>query len=242
MKVSLNPVQRWVWRNPLRRGLRLLQFAEVEADGGRDLARASELTSDPRLRQLYIRHALDEQHHAELFRRRALEVLRANAGSRGAGWQPEWLTPGERGLDDVRVERDRDGPLLAFLHLSERSAARQFAVYRNAVGDDAETRKVFRRILRDEAFHMDYTRHELGRVAPTKQGWLLWRARLGRLWKGYLRLAAGLGNMIGSVVLTVQYLVLLPPFAWIARRAARREPQGWTMIDPAAPCDLTRQY
>lgn len=242
MGMPLNPIQWLVWRNPLRRGLRLLQFAEIEADGGRDLARASELTSDARLRQLYIRHALDERRHAEIFRSRAIELLRANPSGRSAGWQPEWLTPGERGLDDVRVERDRDGPLLAFLHLSERAAARQFAVYSRAVGDDGETREVFQRILKDEAFHMNYTRLELGRVAPAKQGWLLWRARLGRLWKGYLRLAAALGNLIGSVVLTIQYFVLLPLFAWVAKRAAQREPQGWTLRDADAPYDLTRQY
>ena len=57
----LNPIQRWVWRDPVRRGHRLLRFAEVEADGGRDLARAAEITPDPQLRRLYHRHAPDEQ-------------------------------------------------------------------------------------------------------------------------------------------------------------------------------------
>ena len=79
----LNPVQRWVWRDPVRRGHRLLRFAEVEADGGRDLARAAELTADPRLRTLYLRHARDEQHHADLFRRRGSELLRAHCGEAG---------------------------------------------------------------------------------------------------------------------------------------------------------------
>jgi hypothetical protein len=66
---------------------------------------------------------------------------------------------------------------------------------------------------------MNYTRHELARVAPQKQGWLLWKARLGRLWKGYLRFAVALGNVIGGVLLTLQYFVLIPPFAWAAKRA-----------------------
>lgn len=242
MKVPLNPIQRWAWRNPLRRGIRLLRFAEVEADGGRDLARAAELTDDARLRRLYLRHALDEQQHAEIFRRRGIDLMRANAALRDASWQPEWLVPGERGLDDVRVERNRDAALLAFLHLSERAAARQFAVYSQAVGGDADTREVFQRILKDETFHMNYTRQELGRVAPAKQGWLLWRARLGRLWKVYLRFAAGLANLIGLVLLMIQYFVLLPPFAWVAKRAERHEPQGWATIAPDARRDLTRQY
>jgi len=228
----LNPVQRWVWRDPVRRGHRLLRFAEVEADGGRDLARAAELTTDSRLRTLYLRHARDEQLHAELFRTRGAALLRAHSGQ--AGWEPDWLAPGERGLDDVTVERDRDAPLLAFLHLSERAAAQGFGTYRQAVAGDAETEAMFARILKDEAFHMNYTRRELARVAPDRQGWILWKARLGRLWKGYLRFAVALGSVIGGLLLTLQYFTLVPPFAWAAKRAARREPEGWvTVVDGA---------
>lgn len=225
MGTWLNPIQRWVWRDPVRRGHRLLRFAEVEADGGRDIARAAELTADPRLRGLYLRHALDEQRHADLFRRRGCELLCAHSGR--PAWEPAWLAPGERGLDDVHVERGRDAPLLAFLHLSEAAAASGFGTYHKAVAGDDETQAMFARILRDEAFHMNYTRHELGRVAPKKQGWILWKARLNRLWRAYLRFAAWLGGLMGGVLLTLQYFILLPPFAWAAKRAERREPQGW---------------
>jgi hypothetical protein len=236
MSAWLNPIQRWVWHDPVRRGYRLLRFSEVEADGGRDIARAAELTPDPRLRGLYLRHALDEQRHAEMFRRRGTELLRAHSGT--AGWQPDWLAPGERGLDDVQVERGRDAPLLAFLHLSERAAAIGFGTYREAVAGDPETQAKFARILRDEAFHMNYTRHELGRVAPQKQGWLLWKARFSRLWKGYLRFAVALGSLMGGILLTLQYFILLPPFAWAAKRAERREPQGWvTAVDGSGHSD-----
>ena len=231
MGVRLNPIQSWVWRDPVRRGHRLLRFAEVESDGGRDIARAAELTADARLRRLYLRHALDEQRHADIFRRRGTELLRAHPGA--AGWQPDWLAPGERGLDDVEVGRERDGPLLAFLHLSERGAARSFGAYGRALSGDPETRDVFLRILKDEAFHMNYTRHELARVAPERQSWLLWKARLGRLWKGYLRFAVALGGLIGGIILTLQYFLLLPLFALFAKRAERREPQGWIATDPS---------
>ena len=240
MGLWLNPVQSWVWRDPVRRGHRLLRFAEVEADGGRDLARAAELTPDPKLRRLYLRHAADEQRHSDMFRRRGSALLREAAGDGAAGWQPDWLAPGERGLDDVEVEEGRDGPLLAFLHLSEAAAARSFGVYHRAVGRDPETREVFARILKDENFHMSYTRHELGRIAPKKQGWLLWKARLGRLWKGYLRFAVALGSVMGGLILTVQYFILLPVFALGAKRAAKREPEGWAPARDKR--DLRGQY
>src|SRR3954470_7864270 len=118
----LGPIHRWVWSDPHRRAQKLLAFAETEADGGRDLARASELTADALLRRLYLRHALDEQRHAEMFRGRGKELLRSLPLA-SARVEANWLAPGERGLDDLRVEKENDDSLLAFLHLSERSAA-----------------------------------------------------------------------------------------------------------------------
>jgi hypothetical protein len=242
MRVLLKPLQRWIWGDAARRGLRLLRFAEVEADGGRDLVRASELTPDARLRRLYLRHASDERRHADIFRQRGMELLHAHPAGDLSLPENDWLAPGERGLDDVNVESGRDGPLLAFLHLSERNATRDFGIYRDAVGGDSRTRAVFDHILRDEEFHMNYTRAELARVSPRKQGRLLWTARLSRLWKAYLRFAVWLAGLIGAVVLTLQYFLLIPPFAWISRRAAGREPEGWTMLQAERARDLSGQY
>src|SRR5262249_9706124 len=67
------PLHRWVWQDAARRGRKLLRFAETEAAGGRDLSRAAEQTRDPLLRRLYLRHALDEHRHSEMFRRRGRE-------------------------------------------------------------------------------------------------------------------------------------------------------------------------
>ena len=66
----LMPLHRWIWSDAHRRGRKLLTFAETETSGGRDLARAAELTRDPTLRRLYLRHADDEARHGDLFRRR----------------------------------------------------------------------------------------------------------------------------------------------------------------------------
>ena len=241
MRALLKPVQRWVWGDAARRGLRLLRFSEVEADGGRDLVRAAELTTDPRLRKLYLRHAGDERRHAEIFRTRALELLRAHPPANGAS-QRDWLAPGERGLDDVEIGPGGDAPLLAFLHLSERNAARDFAVYRDAVGADGATRAVFEHILRDEVFHMNYTKRELERVSPERARSLIWKARMKRVWKAYLRFAVWLAGILGSIMLALQYFILLPPFAWASKRAARRERQGWVDLPANSGGDLGRQY
>jgi hypothetical protein len=234
------PVHRWVWADPHRRAHKLLRFAETEADGGRDITRAAERTSDGRLRCLYLRHAMDELRHAEMFRQRGRALL-ATLPARGRTAEANWLAPGERGLDDLNVDGERDDTLLAFLHLSERAAAMRFSVYREVLAHDPETRDVFERILRDEAFHMNYTRAQLERISPRRHGLRLWAARLHRLWKVYLRLAAALAGVIGTLVLTVQYFALLPLFALAAKRSARRELGGWTDTR-SRPCSFTGQY
>src|SRR5262245_26314786 len=75
----LRPVHRWIWSDFARRVRKILAFAEVEADGGRDILRAAEVTSDPLLRRLYLAHAIDELHHADLFRQRGAALLRADS-------------------------------------------------------------------------------------------------------------------------------------------------------------------
>ena len=222
-----------------RRARKLLRFSETEADGARDLSRAAELTRDPSLRLLYLRHADDEQRHAVLFRRRGTEILDSSE-KHNAVFEANWLAPGERGLDDLDVGSEGDEPLLAFLHLSEKAAAGRFVVYERALDCDPQTRAVFARILKDEEYHMSYTRRELARLAPRRQGRHLWQARAGRLWKAYLRIASAVASLLGTVMLAVQYFVLLPLFALLAKRAAKREPEGFA--SSRAVVALENQY
>lgn len=242
MRSLLSLVHWWVWRDARRRATNLLRFAEVEADGGHDIVRAAEQTRDPVLRKLFLMHALDEQRHAELFRKRGLALMAQLPPGSDGGDRTRWLAPGERGLDDLRVEKERDSSLLAFLHLSEKTAARDFAHYVQVLGRDPATREVFEKVGKDEAFHMNYTHAQLVRVAPDGHGRLLWMARLRRLWSLYLRFAGALADVIGAVILTLQYFVLLPPFALLARRAQAREPLGWAVTPEQRNGALTRQY
>jgi rubrerythrin len=234
----LKPLHRWIWTDAHRRARKLLRFAETEADGGRDLSRAAEVTRNPSLRRLFLRHSREEQRHADLFRRRGRELL---ASARGSGrFEVNWLAPGERGLDNLRVEEQTDESLLAFLHLSEKAAAGRFVLYGQVLEADPETRAVFARVLKDEAFHMNYTRRELARLTPRKQGLRLWQARAGRLWKAYLRVANAVASVLGGVMLGIQYFLLLPPFAFWAKRKARLEAPGLCAARP--PTALRDQY
>src|SRR5258708_14219267 len=90
----LRPLHRWVWSDAHRRARKLLRFAETEADGGPDLSRAAELTRNPSLRRLFLRHSPEEHRHADLFRRRG-RALRATVPARSR-LRAHRLAPGHR--------------------------------------------------------------------------------------------------------------------------------------------------
>jgi hypothetical protein len=206
-----------------------MAFAEVETDGGRDILRAAEVTPDPLLRRLYIEHAIDELHHGDLFRDRGSALLRSRRTRKTTIFNGTPL-PGGHGLDDLSVANEPDDRLLAFLHVAEKSAAGRFTIYREVVDDDPATRAIFEEVLRDEVFHMNYTYTQLERIEPTRYRRRVWLARGSRLWKRYLRLAAGIAAIVGAAILTLIYFIVLPPFAWMARRSMRRESVGWAPI------------
>ena len=237
----MRPVHRWVWRDANRRLRKLLTFADVETDGGRDILRAAEVTPDPLLRRLYLEHAIDELRHGDLFRQRGSALVRALRTRRTVLLNGNPL-PGGHGLDDLQVDGEPDHRLLAFLHVAEKAAAGRFTIYRELVDDDPETRAIFEHILRDEVFHMNYTYTQLTRVSPDGYRRHVWHARARRLWNRYLRIAAVVAGLIGGVMLTIMYFVLLPPFAWLAKRAERRTPAGWTPIPPNRDESPRSQY
>jgi rubrerythrin len=221
------PIDRLVWADTRRRARKLLQFAEVEAQGARDLFRAAELAEDPMLRRRFFAHARDEVRHAGLFRTRGL-ALRRTLSDPGPDYVlGDALVPGERGFDRLDIENESISGLLAFIHLSESAAARAFAGYGAVLDHDPETRAVIDRIARDEEGHMRYSHAELDRLAPEKAWRALWAARLRRLWRAYLRFALILADMISRFIMLLFYFLLMAPFAWMARRAEEHGKTGW---------------
>jgi len=235
------PLHRWVWSDFDRRVRKLIAFSKVEGDGGRDILRAAELTPDPLLRRLYLEHAIDELRHADLFRHRGAALLQFRATNTTALFNTNPL-PGGHGLDDLTIKGEPDYRLLAFLHVAEKAAAGRFEIYREVVDDDPATRAIFDEILRDEVFHMNYTYTQLARIRPQGYRRQVWQARASRLWKRYLRLAIVVASAISGMVLTLMYFVVLAPFAVLAKRAARREPGGWTPIAPPGSNSSTSLY
>ena len=76
----LAPLHRWIWRDHERRVHKLMRFGETETDGGRDILRAAEVTSDPLLRRLYLVHARSSraknyQWHSSFFSEASMSVV-----------------------------------------------------------------------------------------------------------------------------------------------------------------------
>ncbi len=172
----MRPVHRWVWGDADRRLRKLLTFADVETDGGRDILRAAEVTpirccgastsSTPSTSCVTaICSASAARRCVARARRRPRVLLDGNP------------LPGGHGLDDLRIDGEPDHRLLAFLHVAEKSAAGRFAIYRELVDDDPQTRAIFEEILRDEVFHMNYTYTQLTRVSPHAYRRHVWHAR-----------------------------------------------------------------
>src|SRR3954453_704632 len=107
----MRPLHQWVWGDVDRRLRKLLTFADVETDGGRDIVRAAEVTPDPLLRRLYLEHAIDELHHGVMFRRRGVALFRTQSGSGKRSSSP---LPGGHGLEDLAIANEADDRLLAF--------------------------------------------------------------------------------------------------------------------------------
>ena len=119
------------------------------------------------------------------------------------------------------------------LHLAEKQAAEDFAVhYRSTKDHDPMTAEVFREILRDEEYHVAYTRAQLqkwadeGKEKEVRKA--LRRMRWNRFKTTWVQVAQVIGNGIGTVMMTVTYFTLFLPFGLIGRLTRRRP--GWDPV------------
>jgi hypothetical protein len=234
----------FVWRGEHRRVQLLLSFARTEAGSAVDIARAAHGIASPELTAHLRRHVADEDRHAALFRRRAREVF-GNAEGRTPLPDPvsRDLMPladtAERGAltltDHGFLPSDSFKDLgevgyIAMLYVAELAAAEDFRVHRRVTARcDPQTSEVFRQILRDEEYHVAYTRDQLhkwekqGRAAEVRRA--LRRMRWLRRKTELLHYSQRLGELMGTLMLTALYCTVFVPFG-LAGRFSRRS-TGW---------------
>jgi hypothetical protein len=212
---------RLVWSRP-RWGARLLHsFAHAEAGSRVDLLQAARLTASGARRALYLRHALDEARHAQLFTLRSAE-LRGKRGLPPLGF----VRPDSEAL----YERLGEVGFVAFVHRGEQRGRRQFESYRAhfaRTGDD-RMRALFDAVLADERRHEEYTGALLRELAGGEAGAAraLRRAALWEGWRSWRRAGRALAGAVYAVAMSALY-VLLAPFALVARRQAAAARDRW---------------
>lgn len=232
------PRQAWIgllgqvaWRLPSGPLRLMTQFSQAERGSYYDMLVAAELTGRRDLRRRYLEHALDEGRHAGLFLGR---VQALGGADRTLAVLSDAAYLADAGIQGHETLFERLGELqfLAFVHVAEADAVEQFQTYLRLGLPDAETAQMLRTILKDEAFHVSYSRAALepyrlqGRQDEVRHA--LRTARRHRLLERWKAGAHHLGAVVSTLWLGLFYLVAVGPFSLIERRS----PGGWQAPQP----------
>ncbi len=220
------------WRIPGRPQRLLHAFSLAERGSMVDVLFAAEATPRRDLRRKYFLHALDEGRHARVFADRVRALGRGDRAEAAVEDSGQLVEAGISGGLTL-FERLGEDDFLAFVYVAEADAVEQFGVYLDRGLADPDTALELRTILKDEVFHVSYSRAELERMRkdgkPVDR--MVRNRRLRRLWERYLRLTRDIGARVSGVWLTLLYFVALGPF----RLVARLERGGWHPVPPRAP-------
>ncbi len=204
------------------------EFAETEAFGARDLARAAEQVKDPWLRRQLIRHAQDEVRHAGLLAEEGSRPVTTGLGASMVG-----DTPGDTAAD---IDAMGEVRFIAFVHEAEKRATAEFATYKDALGEQG---KVFSSILEDEKRHVAWTGHQLDRYRAdgrgAEVGAALRQMRIERIKGAWMWFARRISLVTSTLLLGVVYYFVLAPFSLVRPKPAR----GWSK---SAPVRLQRAF
>ncbi len=210
------------WRGDRRIADKLMGFSATELGSALDMLRAAELTTDPDLRRLFMKHALDEARHAQQFRDAAKQLL---------GRDPE-VRPWERhhALRQDLFERWGVTRFVAFVWISEAKASRQFEVLCGHFSGRPELQDLFARVGRDERYHVAYSKHLLDMWRAEGRGAEVDRAlreiRLSLAWMAWRRAGRRIGELMTLGLMAALYVAVVPVFA-LLQRALERPQHGW---------------
>jgi hypothetical protein len=221
----------WVWWGSRRSARRLLVFAQAERASMIDLRLAARATTSPTRAAAYLQHADDEARHANMFVRRAGELLRGLGEPAPAGVQVDCESLFAR-LDEL--------DFLAFVHHGEARGRRQFEEHARWLAAHGRSRDaaLFEALIDDERRHERYTGELLLELAgdPRRARAALARVRRWELGRTWLRLGRGIGSRVYLVLATLLYLAVLPLSVLV--RIARPIRPGFVplrLLDAPAP-------
>ena len=203
-------VNPFVWRIPRNGARKLFNFSLAEHGSMLDLFAAARMTASYDRKVAYLRHALDERRHAQMFATRSAELRRKDnlevLGFPNADTEQLFENLGEVAF-------------LAFVHRGEKRGREQFEMYRDwfASQNDNRARAFFDGIIRDEQRHEDYTRALLAELAGGEKVARkeLRRAAAWEAWRTWRRVGKSAADA-AYFLLMVSLYPLLAPFSAIA--------------------------
>lgn len=211
------------WRSDRLAARRYHAFALAEHGSMLDLRLAAGRTESAERAAAYLKHADDESRHAQMFGRHASRLA-----------APLGLVLGPVRADSERLfealgERD----FLAFVHVGEMRARRQFEAYVEWFNKRGRAHDVslFEAILVDERRHERYTREFLTElVGEVEARRALRRVARWEFRRRWLRAGRFLAERVYVLAMLLVY-VLAAPLALLVR-AARPVRRGWQPVRP----------
>lgn len=230
----------FVWRVPWGPKRMLSAFSQAERGSYYDMLAAAELTERGDLRRKYLEHALQEGNHSRMF----LDLMKGlGAQDRTEAVLADAAFLKDHGIVGSESLFERLGELdfLAFVYVAENDAVEQFKAYMDAGVLTDETQQALTHILKDEVFHVSYSRAALEGFRQAGRGEEVDKAVRGVRWnrfkEAWLRSSRTMGTVVGQLWLTLLYIFAVTPFAVFARlerggwHTPRRDPRP---LDAAA--------
>jgi hypothetical protein len=185
------------WKNsPARISKRIQSFEATEDDSAWQLLHAASRLKDPRIKAQLFLQAMEEAHHAEIFR----ALYKQTSGTQ---------------LTKVSVERkpiyygQEAWKLFAFFAVGEKSAARRFRSIADQL-EDGPFRTSLTKILEEEEGHVEMA-NELTSVTGQSAKAIrqeLMLVKLRRAGEAWLRLGRHLTSIISRVLLNIAYYTI----------------------------------
>jgi rubrerythrin len=204
----------WALSSPRRTARLLYGFSGTEEQSQLELRQAAALCGDEHRRALYLRHALDEARHAQVFAQHAA-ALEAESGSPELSRPAACLEDLFDGLGEIRF--------LAFVYRGERRGRTEFEEYQKLLErrGQHDLARLFGELARDERHHEAYTWGLLRELCDERERRrvLAWSARR-EAWLAFRRHGRRVGALLYGLSVLVVY-GLLAPYALLWRLFAK---------------------
>ena len=200
---------RHAWTKRSRLAHQLESFHHTEHGSALDMLDAVERSDNPTHRRLHFMHAIDEFEHAAFFGEVAREL--APDEDLTVGDSQQLLLRGIR-REVTLVDEMSTPAFFAFLWHHEARALDIFHGVIDRAGDPDFAAR-FAQVLKDEAFHVSYTRAQLDTLDPDGIHASSHRTHLlHEMGQRVLHAADRLGRVMAGVWLTLLYIVVVGPF------------------------------